>query len=329
MNISFARLVLAVVTVVLAGVAAHPAQAQVTHLDESVSDDGSVPPSSREAARLFLPSNPGAPGELSPLSEPQLRAAGARPATAAFHEKVRTYKPIRGPLVMPESVIGPDNRTRVTNTKTFPARATVIITFNSGYLCSGWLVNRNTVVTAGHCVSDGDGTMFDKTTYEIAPGYNSSATPSAPYGTCGAKRLYTNATWKNGNMAPDDYDYGAIKLDCQVPAAVGYYGYSKTVALGNPITVQGYPGDKTFGTQWKMAGKVSVLQARRVFYPIDTYGGQSGSPVWRNVDTTCQYCGIAIHAYGTYGSPPYSTNNHGTRITTAVFNNITNWKNAP
>jgi glutamyl endopeptidase len=81
-----------------------------------------------------------------------------------------------------------------------------------------------------------------------------------------------------------------------------------------------------------MAGKVTVLQARRVFYKIDTFGGQSGSPVWRKIGTTCTVCGIAIHAYGVYdpGAPAiYLNNNHGTRITTPVFNNITTWKNKP
>ncbi len=43
----------------------------------------------------------------------------------------------------------------------------------------------------------------------------------------------------------------------------------------------------------------------------------------------CGACAMAVHAYGTYGSPPFSTNNHGTRITQDVFNNLTAWKNAP
>ena len=29
--------------------------------------------------------------------------------------------------------------------------------------------------------------------------------------------------------------------------------------------------------------------------------------------------GSAIHAYGTYSGPPFKSNNHGTRITKAVF----------
>jgi glutamyl endopeptidase len=51
--------------------------------------------------------------------------------------------------------------------------------------------------------------------------------------------------------------------------------------------------------------------------------------VWRNINANCTHCGIAIHAYGIYGSPPFSTNNHGTRIINTVFDNITKWKNAP
>ena len=130
--------------------------------------------------------------------------------------------------------------------------------------------------------------------------------------------------------ANDQYDYAAIKLNCNVGTRVGFYGYSKTVAATNAITVQGYPGDKTpCCTQWKMAGTVTVLQPRRVYYKIDTFGGQSGSPVWRNVNAACKTCGIAIHAYGTGGSGINATNNHGTRITAPVFNNITTWKNAP
>jgi glutamyl endopeptidase len=317
-----------------------PAAAQVTHLDESVSDDGSRAPSSREAARNYSPSSRGVRGELH-LSLTKLRAAGMRPAPEDFRERARKARsPLTGKLLTPQSVIGgpsesvidDDGRTRVTNTKTFPARATVLILFEGGFGCSGWLVNRDTVVTAGHCVSPGDGTMYARSTYEIAPGYNDTAADPTPYGMCGARRLYTNATFKNnGTDTADDFDYGAIKLDCIVPAEVGHYGYRRNVADDDRITVQGYPGDKPFGTQWRMSGRVTVLQPRRVFYRIDTAGGQSGSPVWRNVNSNCEFCGIGIHAYGVDGTDAglYGRHNHGTRITDSVFQNITNWKNAP
>ncbi|MCI0735051.1 MAG: hypothetical protein L0Y50_02055 [Beijerinckiaceae bacterium] len=71
-----------------------------------------------------------------------------------------------------------------------------------------------------------------------------------------------------------------------------------------------------------------VSQVRRVFYQNDTIGGQSGAPVYYN-RTGCGICSMAVHAYGTYNGPPFSTNNHGTRITQSVFNNLQAWKNAP
>jgi glutamyl endopeptidase len=310
------------------------AGAQGIHLDESVSDDGSRPLSSRESRADFSPSFSGT--ARAPRTAADMARYGARPATDDFHERVRRAKPKvpryarqsdAGPNS--ESVIGADGRTRITNTRSFPARATVLILFNGNHLCSGWLVNRDTVVTAGHCVAEGDGSpLYARSAYEIAPGYDRSASPRAPYGVCGAKRLYTNATWKN--QGRDDFDYAAIKLDCNVGNQTGFFGYRRNVVQNNVVRVQGYPGDKPFGTQWQMGGRVTVLDPRRVFYDLDTAPGQSGSPVWRNVNENCPRCGIAIHAYGTYGgAPPYSNNNHGTRITDPVFQNLTNWKNAP
>ena len=77
-----------------------------------------------------------------------------------------------------------------------------------------------------------------------------------------------------------------------------------------------------------------ATEARQVFYMVDTFGGMSGSPVWEDrpigsPDRANGPCVYAIHAYGTHGAAPHSTNNHGTRIVEAVYNNIVNWVNLP
>lgn len=61
----------------------------------------------------------------------------------------------------PSSVIGSDERVRISGTTSFPYRATVQLSIkypntSSTYGCTGFLVNPNTVVTAGHCVYSQD-----------------------------------------------------------------------------------------------------------------------------------------------------------------------------
>ncbi len=222
-----------------------------------------------------------------------------------------------------ESIFPPDTRVRVNPTTGFPARATVLVTFSAGR-CSGWLIGANTVITAGHCVHPGGGGSFYPTSsYRIYPGRNGAA---SPYGSCTARWVASVAGWTvNGD---DQYDYGAIKLNCTIGNTTGWYGFFwQTASLtGLPTIINGYPGDKPL-TQWQSKGKVTVTQTRRVFYRNDTIGGVSGSPVWYN-RAGCGICSMAVHAYGAYGSPPFSTNNHGTRIVKAVFDNFVAWRNA-
>ena len=67
-------------------------------------------------------------------------------------------------------------------------------------------------------------------------------------------------------------------------------------------------------TQWRANASVTADGARRVYYPADTFGGQSGAPVWRD-HPNFGVSGMAIHAYGTGNSGISANNNHGTRIT--------------
>jgi V8-like Glu-specific endopeptidase len=82
--------------------------------------------------------------------------------------------------------------------------------------------------------------------------------------------------------------------------------------------IAGYPGDKPDGTLWYAYRRIASVNSRKVYYDIDTYGGQSGSAVYRIINGS-RY-GIAIHAYGG------AVNNSGTRIVTPVYNNMVAWK---
>lgn len=246
--------------------------------------------------------------------------------SAAEYRRLLKARPVSGPWPA-GSIIGPDQRTRVLPTTTYPARATALIIFETPggtSICTGWFIGKNTIATAGHCVADGgSGAFYPRNSYQIFPGRNGTG---APYGSCKAKSLHTNGTWLNSG--PDNFDYGAIKLDCNIGNTTGWYGFfwKNGSLVGLPVKTQGYPGDKPL-TQWRSADQVRANDPRRVFYQADTMGGQSGSPVWYNRPGCGGPCSMAIHAYGTGGTGVYADNNHGTRINKQVFNFLKNVNN--
>jgi glutamyl endopeptidase len=247
----------------------------------------------------------------------------------------------------PESKIGAkDGRVQISPTTTFPARATVEILFKETstgptYLCTGFFVGPDTVVTAGHCVHKGTGGaagFFVTNSYQLRPGRNGATVPyTCPRGVvAGARRLWTNTGWANGGG--EARDYGAIHTTCALGETVGWYGYSNTQSLASltnlSIHTRGYPGDKPSGTQWLSNNctesttfvqcKVAATGSRQIFYANDTFGGQSGSPVYRtsapSVGGCAGTCVYAIHAYGAHsGVSQHTTFNHGTRIGTNLY----------
>lgn len=218
-----------------------------------------------------------------------------------------------------ETVCGTDNRRRITGTTSNPWRWTckLIITMpnNQKYIGTGWLAGPRCVMTAGHVVHDGGtGKQWAKR-IEVIPGMNGS---TRPYGTFVSTRFYSVNGWvKSANPA---YDYGCIILSSNVGNSLGYFGfanYSTTTLRNMTMNTAGYPGDKPNGTLWFVSGPVYRVYSTELQYYADTYGGQSGSSVWRLINGK-RYA-VAIHVRG--GCP-----NEGTRINTGVYNNIIRWR---
>lgn len=227
-----------------------------------------------------------------------------------------------------KSIIPPDSRLLVSPTTGFPWRAVVLVTFTGGR-CTGWLINANTVATAGHCVHSGGAAGTWKTNVRVYPGRNGA---SSPYGFCTSRRLHSVVGWTSSKN--EQYDYGAIKLNCSVGSTTGWFGlwWQAASLTGLPMTVSGYPGDKPL-TQWRSTGSVAVTQTRQIFYKNDTLDGQSGAPVFQNRPAGSSFCvgqcSMGIHAYGLHGGSPHNANNHATRIVKAVFDNLIAWRTAP
>ncbi len=217
----------------------------------------------------------------------------------------------------PEVVFGIDTRFRV-EPSTYPTRAVALITVGTAR-CTGWLAGPDTIITAGHCVHTGNaaagGIWRTLESYTIYPGHTGT---QAPYGNCKARRLYSTSGW--ADQGDSNYDYGAIKLDCQIGNSTGWLGYAAFSTITNyPSITNGYPGDKPLA-QWASADVVRKATNTWLYYKNDTYAGMSGGPIWFDGDKGA--LAIGIH---TYKDVKY---NKGARINSSVFNNIRTWKNA-
>ena len=138
-------------------------------------------------------------------------------------------------------VIDEDDRVRVDNTTSKEYR-------NFGRLssgCTGTLIGSKYVLTAGHCVADGNGNWYGNIKFVPAQnGYH------APYGRIDYETIYTTSEFFNYNNS--SYDYAVIVLKKTVlpmdyiPPAI----FSPSV-----YSITGYPGEHN-QTMWTSSGLV-------------------------------------------------------------------------
>jgi V8-like Glu-specific endopeptidase len=223
---------------------------------------------------------------------------------------------------MAETVCGSDERIRITPASSNPWRwiCKLFITFPNGaqFVGTGWFIGARTVMTAGHCVySKANGGWAQS--IEVVPGMDGN---NRPYGSQVGTSFRSVKGWLEDGKP--EFDYGAIVLpNCNLGNTVGWFGfaYMPDSDLKNLlVNTSGYPADKPYGTQWFNAGQITDVQERKIYYMIDTIGGQSGSPVWRFLNG--ERHAVGVHAYG--GCP-----NSATRITKPVFDNMLAWRNIP
>lgn len=210
---------------------------------------------------------------------------------------------------MPQSVIGTDDRLLVGDTLKTPYRYIVYILSNyngKNYRGTGFMVGKNAVGTCGHNL------------YSQERGWASNVTVFAarngsvyPYGSAVKEKLYVSSDWLNTGAYVSDW--GLIELQTDLGLKTGYFGlrsYSKNVA-GSMATISGYPATALGMSTTQMyahSEKIAREVDKRLFYPIDTTGGNSGSPIYVEGDLL-----IGIHAYGG------STTNSGRRIDRVIF----------
>ncbi|MBN1216764.1 MAG: trypsin-like serine protease [Candidatus Lokiarchaeota archaeon] len=221
-----------------------------------------------------------------------------------------------------QSIIGSDNRKKVSSTNIYPYTAVckLIMTFPNGdtYSGSGAIIDGFHVLTAGHCLY-----------YSSLGGWATSimVIPAMdgfirPFEYAWSRSLtISNIYKKNEGM---NHDWGIITLDRNVGLYTGSFGIVSAsrsdYIYHSPVKTAGYPGDKGYGEMYYASGKgkrLNIFEAliyQKVhLYDLDTYAGQSGSPVWKTHNNDPYI--VSIHS----ASGKKDKFNIGTRIYPRLF----------
>ena len=172
-------------------------------------------------------------------------------------------------------------------------------------MATGWLIRDDLIVTAGHCAYDWSYKLGRLAAAKAYIGYSGKdSIDDANVQFRAGKRVTTTAAWlKNGNSR--DSDISIIQVDPPFEDVTPIV-FDSTPATGNTtLGVVGYPGDLKddesqeagaqmyeayMPTRWSLADD----EWKMLEYQIDTYGGNSGSPVFRQSDMVA----IGAHTYG-------------------------------
>ncbi len=267
---------------------------------------------------------PGRPGSGAREVSRSLKFLAAKGKTGPLRERA-----VRGGL---ESIIGPtDDRVRVLDTDLAPWRMVCALRMRgqsgAGAIGTGWFVGPKTLLTAGHCVHSTQFFGGWASRIEVSPGRNGG---EFPFRTVRSTRFSSVNRWVEA--ADPDFDIGCIHLDDPLGDEVGWFSVgalSPEELEGFLVNVSGYPGDRGGGTeQYHHRNRILRVTERRLFYDVDTFGGQSGAPVWIHETDTAPPLAVGIHAYGVGGSADGLEANSAPRIIPGVLDQIRTWVEA-
>jgi len=201
-----------------------------------------------------------------------------------------------------EAVIGDDDRKRVTPSfmlrNPFRQICALRITSqrNRTYVGTGWYIAPGVLATAGHCVFLQDDGGWAKS-IRVIPAKEGTR---EPFGSQVSTRFKSVDGWVQRRQR--DMDYGVIFLDDKRPGSeLGNFAVEALdvdALKRTDAQISGYPADldRAEFQYFHMRPMMAVTDAQLV-YDIDTFGGQSGSPIWQQT-TELGLIAVGIHTTG-------------------------------
>lgn len=225
-----------------------------------------------------------------------------------------------------EAVIGQDDRVKVAQSllSANPWRQICSLRIRSQsdqiYAGTAWFIGPKTLATAGHCVFLKNDGGWAKS-IDIMPARFGN---DKPFGKMTATRFSAVDGWTKDSSR--DFDYGVIHLESgAVGDQIGNFEVRSFADLSFKdmlLKVSGYPADlEQAQFQYFHERPVQQVTTTRLFYDIDTFGGQSGSPIWQDTEEN-GVVAVGIHTTGGI------TSNSGTRINDDVIDNLISWLEA-
>ena len=146
-------------------------------------------------------------------------------------------------------------------------------------ICSGFLISEDILVTAGHCIRN----KKDCSSHYWVFDYTAEESELIKHDGINEENVFSCEEVLETKL-DDSQDYAVIKLDRKVPNREPLKIRKEGIAeIDTPLAVIGHPS----GLPLKFADGASVTSrsSRNLFLAdLDTYGGNSGSPVF-NADT--------------------------------------------
>lgn len=271
------------------------AAARLPAIEDTLARLESGAPDLRSVSR---PRASAAEGAAVPAASPRPRGGSPRPVTGKRTEPLAKASPF-------ESILGVDERTRVTDTRNAPWRMICSLDITGpwgGFVGTGWFAGPRTIVTAGHCVHDANQMGGWATRIVVRPGRDGDAAPQE----FTATHFSASDRWLSAQ--DPDFDYAAIHLDpVQGRSATDWF---RVAALDEDglrdamVNVSGYPADRGGGKeQWWARNRIRAVTPRRIFYDVDTMGGQSGAPAFLVPQEGAAPVVVGVHAYGVGATP--------------------------